>query len=256
MGLLASLALIRVWAALADRTRPRRAVAMTEGEVAVVPRGYRHAAADRRAGRDRGHLASRLRHRDGDRGSRGRRDAARRRPRAAGRRKRASWRRACAADARDHLCDRRARVRAQLLARQLPQRRRRCRPQHRGGDGQRPVRLQPARTARGQPAGAHAEPGTRPGHRARLGDRRPSIPARRHQRERGRGRHRPRRRRHRCTLSPDFLAAHPGQWAQRRQRARRDSHRCGARDDQRAARRRRDRPGQRACGPACSYYRR
>jgi MFS family permease len=35
MGLLAALALIRVWAALADAHGPRRAVAMTEGEVAV-----------------------------------------------------------------------------------------------------------------------------------------------------------------------------------------------------------------------------
>jgi len=35
MGLLATLALIRVWAALADAHGPRRAVAMTEGEVAV-----------------------------------------------------------------------------------------------------------------------------------------------------------------------------------------------------------------------------
>ena len=35
MGLLATLALIRVWAALADTHGPRRAVAMTEGEVAV-----------------------------------------------------------------------------------------------------------------------------------------------------------------------------------------------------------------------------
>src|ERR1700761_4899270 len=35
MGLLATLALIRVWAALADAHGARRAVAMTEGEVAV-----------------------------------------------------------------------------------------------------------------------------------------------------------------------------------------------------------------------------
>ena len=35
MGLLATLALIRVWAALADAHGPRRAVAMSEGEVAV-----------------------------------------------------------------------------------------------------------------------------------------------------------------------------------------------------------------------------
>jgi MFS family permease len=35
MGLFATLALIRVWAALADAHGPRRAVAMTEGEVAV-----------------------------------------------------------------------------------------------------------------------------------------------------------------------------------------------------------------------------
>src|SRR5881227_2162683 len=35
MGLLATLALIRVWAALADAHGPRRTVAMTEGEVAV-----------------------------------------------------------------------------------------------------------------------------------------------------------------------------------------------------------------------------
>ena len=35
MGLLASLALIRIWGALADGHGPRRAVAMTEGEVAV-----------------------------------------------------------------------------------------------------------------------------------------------------------------------------------------------------------------------------
>jgi MFS family permease len=35
MGLLATLALIRVWAALADAHGPRRAVAMTEGEVSV-----------------------------------------------------------------------------------------------------------------------------------------------------------------------------------------------------------------------------
>jgi len=35
MGLMATLALIRVWAALADAHGPRRAVAMTEGEVAV-----------------------------------------------------------------------------------------------------------------------------------------------------------------------------------------------------------------------------
>ena len=77
---------------------------------------------------------------------------------------------------------------------------------------------------------------------------RPAIAARRHQRDRGRGRHRPRRRRHRCTLSPDFLAAHPGQRTRRRQRARRDSHRCRARDDQRAAHRRRDRPGHEPAG--------
>lgn len=35
MGLLATLALIRIWAALADAHGARRAVALTEGEVAV-----------------------------------------------------------------------------------------------------------------------------------------------------------------------------------------------------------------------------
>ena len=143
MGLLATLALIRVWAALADAHGARRAVAMTEGEVAVSLAGVAtplliaslaaSAATWRLAfaiGTVTGLVAAAAVLRT---------DFPAPKPAAA----RAPPARAGPADARDHLRDRRPGVRAQLLARQLPQRRRRSRSRHRGRAGQRALRLQP-----------------------------------------------------------------------------------------------------------------
>jgi len=130
------------------------------------PGGHLYAAADRRAGCHRRHLASRVRDRDGDRGSRGGRVL-----------------RADVPSPRVSSGEPTRRGRAQptlviifaivalefalsLLARQLPQRRRRPRPRHRGRDGQRTVRVQPPGPARGEPTGSHPHPGAPPGHRA------------------------------------------------------------------------------------------